>query len=337
MTAQVRNEEYMIRGKRYSKEQYETEKTKFLKEFAKNPDAVKKEFREMLKNTYHKNLNMIKSENCEGDFINDSKNIINGFYMIDSEDCMNVYDSSGLKDCYDNSYNEKSELCVEIDTSYNLYNSKFCTYTITLRDCAYCDQCDHLVECFGCIGLKRQQNRILNKQYSEKEYKAMMEKIKAHMQGTGEFGKPFPENLSPFPYNITMGQDISPLSKTEALDKGFMWYEDEKEATYVGRDAKIPVDIAQIDESICDQILVCEKTGKNYKIIPQEFKFYKKLGIPIPRTSPDQRYKEMQELQPAKSLVETKCHICGESIKTVYAKESGYKVLCEKCYMKEVY
>lgn len=336
MTAQVRSKEFVIRGKQYSKTEYAAEKEKFMKEFVQNPEKIKKEFLAMLKTVYHKNLNMIKAENCLGNFVNDSKNIINGFYTIDSEDCANVYDSSALKDCYDNSYNEKSELSVEIDTSYENYNCKFLTYTITLRDSVYCDQCDHLIECFGCIGLKKQQNRILNKQYSAEDYKKMLAKIKTHMQKTNEWGKPFPPNLTPFPYNITLGYELAPLKKEEALAQGYMWHDEEKPEMPKEKFA-LPAMAADANESICEKILVCEKTGKPYKIIPQELKFYKKFGLPLPRVTPDQRYKELRSLQPPKKLIDAVCALCKTSMKTVYPPEWGYKVICEKCYLEKIY
>ncbi|MBI5151984.1 hypothetical protein HZA39_00455 [Candidatus Peregrinibacteria bacterium] len=336
MTAQARNKEYLIRGKEYSKAEYEKHKKEFLAQLANNPDSIKKEFLELLKSAYHKNLNMIKAENCLGNFINDSKNIINVFYTIDSEDCVNVYDSSALKDCYDNSYNEKSELCVEIDTAYEMYNSKFCTYSITMADSAYCDQCDHLTECFGCIGLKKQQNRILNKQYSAEDYKKMLAKIKTHMEHTGEWGKPFPHNLTPFPYNITLAYELAPLKKEEALKQGYMWHDEEKQEMPKEK-YNLPKTAVEADESICEKILVCEKTGKPYKIIPQELKFYKKFGLPLPRVTPDQRYKELRNLQPPKKLIDATCGLCKSPIKTVYPPEWNYKIICEKCYLEKIY
>jgi hypothetical protein len=337
MSSNLRNKEYCVLNQQYSKEDYGKIKEAFLQKLGNDKNEIDKQFNDLLKKAVHKNLNMINSVDCAGNFINDSKNIVNGFYVIDSQDCTNVYDSSSLKNCYDNSYNEKSELCIEIDTSYELYNSKFCTYTISLRDCSYCDQCDHLTDCFGCIGLKKEKYMILNKKYSKEEYEQMRKKIDEHMKRTGEFGKPFPSTLSPFPYNITVAQDFYPIDQVFAQKLGYMWHSEEKEAAYFGKQYEIPANINDVDESICDKILVCEETGKNYKIIPQELKFYKTFRLPIPRISPDQRYRRLISLEPQKKLIDATCYFCEAEIKTVYPKEYGYKIACENCYLKATY
>ncbi len=178
---------------------------------------------------------------------------------------------------------------------------------------------------------------ILNKKYPKEEYAKMMMRINEHMKRTGEFGKPFPSTLSPFPYNITVAQDFYPLDQAFAAKLGYMWHTEEKEAVYFGQKYEIPADINEVDESICDKILTCEKTGKNYKIIPQELKFYKTFKLPIPRISPDQRYKQLISLEPPKRLTNTICCFCGAETATVYPQEYGYKIACEKCYLNAAY
>ena len=324
LSAQLRNKEYCILNKQYEKNEYEKHKKEFLKNLARNKRKIEGEFKELKKTLFYKNLRLINTENSLGDFITGSKGITNGFYVVDCEDCFNVRDCSKCKDCYDNLANEESELCLEVDTSYELYNSKFCTYGVSLRDVTYCEQCFKLEDCFGCIGMKQEKNLILNKKYTKEEYGKMMKRIKEHM-------------LKTWPYNITTAYGYYPLTKEEALGKGYMWHEEQQEAKHFGKKYEIPIDINDVDESICDKILVCEKTGKNYKVIPQEFKFYKTFNLPIPRISPDQRYKDLLALQPPKKLRDTTCHTCKIPIKTVYPEESGYKVVCEKCYLEKVY
>jgi len=326
LCTQQRNQEYMILNQKYSKTDYAKHKKKFLQQFK----ALKKQ-------TFFKNMRLLNAENSWGDFINDSKNILNGFYIEECEDCINVFDCSKLKNCYDNFTNDLAELCLEADTSYQLYRSKFCTYVGTSSDVEYCDQCFHLEHCFGCIGLKKQKYVILNKKYSKGDYENLRTRITAHMKKIGEYGKPFPANLSSFAYNITTAQDVSPLDKLTAEEMGFQWYQEEKEATYLGEPYKIPAHIQDIDDSICDKILTCEETGKNYKIIPQELKLYKMLGLPLPRTCPDQRYRAMLKMQPPKKLTDTTCSMCGIPIQTVYPKSWERKVVCEKCYLEKTY
>jgi len=338
LSAQLRNKEYCILNKQYTKEEYEKYKEDFLKNLAETKPKIEEEFEKLKKTLFHKNMRLTNTEKSVGDFINDSKGITNGFYIVDCEDCFNVRDCSKCKDCYDNLANEKSELCLEIDTSYELYNSKFCTYVVTVRDVTYCEQCFKLEHCFGCVGMKQEKYLILNKKYTKEEYEKMMPRIKEHMQKTGEWGKPFPPQLTTWAYNITVASEYYPLTKEQALAQGYIWHDEEEEtAPSANEKYTIPADINDVDESICSQTLTCEKTGKNYRIIPQELKFYKTFKIPIPRISPDQRYKELLALQPPKKLRDENCNLCKTQVKTVYPEDSGYKIVCEKCYLEKVY
>ena len=90
-------------------------------------------------------------------------------------------------------------------------------------------------------------------------------------------------------------------------------------------------------DDICQKILLCKITGKPYKIIPQELKFYKDMGIPIPRICPDQRHKERMTLRNPRKLWARKCMKCQKDIQTTYAPERPEIVYCEECYLASVY
>ena len=332
-----RNSKYMILNKQYTKDEYKKLKEDFIKKIWGNKEWAEKSFKDLKKKTPRRNVHNVNSENCTGNFIVNSRNVINGFNATNCEDCMNVYNSDRLKNCYDNQYNDKSELCLECDTCYEVYNCKFSTYFVTSKNVQYCDQCFFLDDCFGCIGLKRQRYVILNKQYSETDYKIMLNKIRSHMRETGEYGKPLPATLSAFAYNETVAQEAYPLTKEEAEKEGYFWHEEVIEAKHFGKPYEMPSSISKIDESICKKILTCEISGKNYKIIPQEYKFHKKFNLPLPRRSPDQRYEDLRALRTKENLRKIKCADCGEATETTYSKEDGLKIICEKCYLKTVY
>jgi hypothetical protein len=319
LSSQQNGKEYMFANQQCTKEEYEEKKTAFLQTLHSDKNALDEQFVKMVSETPHRHLHQTNTQNCTGNFINNSKNIRNGYYVIDSEDCVNVYDSSYLKNCYDNSYNEESELCLEIDTAYRLYDVKFCTYSMTLKESAYCDQCGNSDHCFGCIGIKKQKYMILNKQYSKEDYEEMMKKIKAHMQETGEWGKPFPSTLTTFPYNTTIAYEHYPLSKEEAISQGYMWHDEEPEVIAV------------------EDALTCKISGKQYKVIPQEAEFYEKFSLPTPKISPEQRYKELVKFQAQKNMTTRACSSCQKETQTVYPEESGVKILCEECYLAVMY
>ena len=322
-----RNKQYMVRNKQLTKEEYE----KVERDFGK----MQGEFDQMIRGAIYRDMRIINSESSFGDFIKDSNNIVNGYEIFESEDCVNCYNCHNIKDCYDNLANDQSELCMDCDTSYELYNCKFCSYVGNSSNVTYCDQCFHLEDSFGCVGLLKHKNMILNKKYSEQEYRDMMVKIEEHMKKTGEWGKPFPANLSSFAYNMTVAYDLHPMSREDALARGFLWHDVEEK--FKGEEfVTLPsYDSAELDESVCEKVLKCDESSEGYKVIPQELKFYKRFGLPVPRISPDERYKKFLSMQFRKKVKDSSCSKCGVSIKTTCP--GGLKVMCEKCYEGELY
>ncbi len=154
---------------------------------------------------------------------------------------------------------------------------------------------------FGCIGVKQGKFCILNKQYSEEEYKKLREKIIEHMKKTGEWGEFFPSGISPFAYNETVAYEFFPVDEKFAEKFNWRWKEIDKR-DYQPSDVQIPDNIAEVDSSFCGKVLACTETGKNYKIVPQELKFYQKMNIPIPIVCPDMRHIRRFKLQKVPSF-----------------------------------
>lgn len=337
LCAGIRNGQYMILNQKYSKEEYEKYKENFLNNLWKSTKNAYQSLENLKRQIPHRNVFVINGENCSGNFLINSKNLTHCFNVTNSEDCINLYNCDRLKNCYDNYHNDKSELCLECDTSYESYNCKFSTYFVGAKNVQYCDQCFFIENCFGCIGLKREKNMILNKQYDEADYKIMLNRIRAHMQATGEYGKPLPITLSAFAYNETVASETHPLTREEAEKEGFFWHKEVADVKHFGNEFKLPENSHDIDSSVCDKILTCESSGKPYKIIPQEYHFYKKLNLPLPRLCPDQRYKNLLKLRNKETLRETNCSFCNKKIETAYPLETPYKIVCQNCYLKENY
>ena len=337
LCAGLRNQSYMVLNKQYTKDEYELYKKEFLGSLNREKSKILKTFEELKEKIPHRNLQITNSENCMGDYIGNSKNLVHSFYATKCEECVNIYNCYNMKTTCDGFSLDRGELCTECDTSFETYNCAYTTYVATATYSQYCDQCFYVDYCFGCIGLKRQKYMILNKRYSKEDYEKMIIKIKEHMKRTGEWGHPFPYQLSPFAYNQTVAYDTYPLTKNQVLSSGLMWYESKEEAKYFGQDYKIPDNVNEVDESICDRILICEKTGKNYKIIPHELEFYKKFNLPLPRTCPDERYRELLNLQNPHKLRDANCSECKKEIKTSYSANTTYKIVCEECYLKQKY
>lgn len=157
------------------------------------------------------------------------------------------------------------------------------------------------------------------------------------MQSTGEWGQFFPVKHSPVGYNESLSYEYFPLSKEEIKQRGWKWHSDDSSAVYQGMAPEIPDHIKDVNQSITEAILKCEASGKLYKIMPQELRFYKQMGIPIPRRSPQQRHKDRMALRPPRQLYNRECDVCKTKLQSPYAPNRPERIYCEGCYLKEVY
>jgi len=64
----------------------------------------------------------------------------------------------------------------------------------------------------------------------------------------------------------------------------------------------LPDSIAQVDDSILEKIIVCESSGRVFRIIKPELEFYRKMGLPLPRRHPSVRYVERLNKKPKREL-----------------------------------
>jgi hypothetical protein len=170
------------------------------------------------------------------------------------------------------------------------------------------------------VGLKDAEYCILNKQYTKEEYEDLVPRIIEHMESTGEWGNFFPMNVSPFADNETIVSEFFPLSKEEVLDRGWKWFDE------AGRSGSAEGDA-----------VVCEVTGKSFKIIPQEKQVYSRFGILLPKRSPNQRHLDRIALRNPMKLNDIVCSKCGVNLKSTYSSDRAEKVYCEKSYLEEVY
>jgi len=121
------------------------------------------------------------------------------------------------------------------------------------------------------------------------------------------------------------------------LKLGAKWKIEKIEGSYHGEDYKIPEDIREVGDDICNKVLKCRTTGRHYKIIPQELKFYRKMKLPIPLNCPDERHYQRLSLHNPFKLWVRKCDKCGKKIQSSYSSDRAKIVYCEKCYLQDVY
>lgn len=254
---------------------------------------------------------------------------------MNSVDCSYLYNSELCYEC-SNMY-EKTQLSYQTLGTIDVYHVAFSTYAFLSSELLYCDMIYHSKNLFGCAGLKKKQYCILNKQYSKEAYERLVTKIIEHMKKTGEWGQFFPIKFSPHGYNDTLANEYYPLPKKEVLKHGWNWQEEEASVSYQGPEVTVADNMRDVPEDITEKILRCEVSGKPYKIMKQELKFYREQGIPIPRQCPDQRYDDRLKLRNPRVIYNRSCGKCSAPIATTYAPDRPEKVSCENCYREAVY
>jgi len=160
------------------------------------------------------------------------------------------------------------------------------------------------------------------------------------MQRTGEWGRFFPHELSPFDYNESMSQEFYPLSREQALSRGFRWRDTPEEIPQVKKiipATQLPDAITDIPDDILHWAIQCEATNRPFRIVKHELEFYRKMGLPVPHLHPDERHRRRMTLRNPWRLWKRPCMKCGKEMQTSYAPERPEIVYCEECYLKEVY
>lgn len=331
------DKEYCIFNKQCTPEEFEAQNKLLL---SGGLERATEQFREWLKKMPKKYYFGNSNESFSGDSIHHIKNSFHCFDAAELENCKYCNYAFQSSNCMDlHVFGDRSSWLYQCTaTGQNCSNDLFCLLCWNSSNNLYCHLINGSQNCFGCSGLKSKKYCILNKQYTKEDYERLVPKIIAHMRKTGEWGEYFPVQISAFGYNDSEAQEYFPLSKKEATEKGWRWQdEDRVEEKYMGPEVEIPETIEAVDESICSKILVCTVTGKPYKIIPQELKFYKQTGIPLPKKCPEQRHRERWALRNPRHIWVRKCDRCQKDVETTYALDRPEIVYCEECYLSTVY
>jgi hypothetical protein len=334
----LRNKGYHWFNEELSKEEYTKKLSGVLGSYSKMVEA-RKQFEDFSLKFPRKENNDLKTVNSTGDYLFECKNVYDSFEISKSEDSHYLFSSKEVKDSIGTiGYGTRSERLLEVVATglssnvigtYGAENSSDILYSFYIANCQ---------NCIGCDALKNGKYAIFNKEYSKEEY----EKIKAHivkeLTDLGIHGLMMPPELAPFAYNETIGQDNFPMTKEEVLAAGFRW-EDDIQMTK-GKETLLPEDIPDhirdVPDTIINEILKCVFCERNYKIIPQELDFYKKMVLPIPRKCFYCRHRNRIVRRGPYKFWNRNCAKCEKGITTNYAPERPEIVYCEQCYQQEV-
>jgi len=333
----LKEKQYYIFNEKYDKKSYESELKKYLPLKNSEIEEVAEKLISAAPKVPTKYYHGYSVENCIGDYMLECKDCFWCFDIDKSQGCRYGENIMRCTDTVDCARTTLCELCFECLSAVNSYEVKFCIMTWFSKNCMYCDGCNSCKNCFGCIGLKSKEYCIFNKQYSKEEYEKLVSEIVEYMKKTSEWGEFFPVSLSPFGYNETVANEFYPLEESEALKLGAKWSDYETGAQFHGGEVELPETVDEVDDEILNKILICEGSGKPYRVIAPELRLYRKIKVPVPHKSPNQRHKDRIGMRNPRKLWKRECTRCGKEIRTTYATNRPEIIYCEECYLKEVY
>jgi hypothetical protein len=254
------------------------------------------------------NVEIENCDNCSGNYIYNSKGVRDSFFVRDCEDVRYAFGlDNGARDCQDITIpGFNPELCYQgMIIGFNVYRCLF-SYRVA-HQCSnliYCWLCFYSKDCFGCVGLRRKQYCIFNKQYTKEQYEILVPKIIRKMQETGEWGQFFPAHYSAIPYNLSFAQRYFPRTKEQALATGQRWLDEQvsESADAIPADS-LPDSVDELSDSL---VIRSESTGASFKITKHEIVRYRKMKIPLPRSTyrerMDARFSLLGGVEPRPSL-----------------------------------
>lgn len=358
----LKNARYAIFNKTVSKGEYES----FAAELSSREKLreVKEKAHAYQAGFPVKYLHGMRNVDVTGDYVLNSKNSRYVFDSDELEDTQYLNHGHQAKNSQD-SYVlvDKSELCYQVVSGIAL-NNTICSYCVWHGyDIAYSDTCENSHHLFGCVGLRKKEYCILNREYTKDEYerisKEIIEQMKKvpHIDAKGriyEYGDFFPADFSPFAYNETVALEYGSIGAAEAREKGFKWKEEERkkyQPTLLSHN--IPGSVDGVDDSITKEVIECAHKGEcsdqcttAFRITSDELALYRRLQIPLPTLCFNCRHAERTQVRNPRKLWRRSCmcdranhmhgEACSNEFETSYAPERPEIVYCEACYQAEV-
>lgn len=282
-----------------------------------------------------------RNNNVSGNHIYNARNVQHSFDIKSGENSKYCYTVRKTLDSFDLSFTGDAEECYQSMTVLGSSRAIGSMILADSRDVLYSEHCYNSHDLIGCYGLRKKSYCILNKQYSKEEYEELKNKIIESLRVRNEWGLFLPKEMSPFAYNEAIVNEYMPLSKEEALAKGFRWKDDIPETRGQGtiKYSDLPTYPNAYSDSLMKETLTCENCDRNFKLINREINFYKKFRLSLPANCFNCRHAARMSKRNPRDLWKGKCASCSKEIFTSYRPEdqSKYPIYCESCYNKEVY
>lgn len=156
-----------------------------------NEQEIRRRFEELKHSTPRITLLQIDCEDSTGNGLSHCQRVHESYDAVECQDSGYLLESKGIKDSWDITVLEQSELCYEISTAHIMNNCNFCFFCTECSDVEYSEIMISCQNCFGCISLHHKQYYILNQPYSKEEYFKKVAEIKDQLRAQGLYGKMF--------------------------------------------------------------------------------------------------------------------------------------------------
>lgn len=337
-----------------------------------------KEYGEFSNSCFHPAVRNTNAEGSVGSQINNCKHMIFSFGGEGTDDSRYCSTQWRSHDVMDVEAASSSQLIYNCIWSTKMYGSLVIVNNFgELRDSYYDFYTRGGNNLLGCFGIQNQEYCILNKKYPKDQRETLARKIVGDICAKHQWGKFLDTKNSPFPYNDTLADKFFPVKETkignvvtlinprgigqvEIVEPGKfispafldLWGSEklsilrrtQEVELNIPPDDKvmhaqdIPDDINDVDERILDKVIICEQTGRPFKLTRLEFDFYKTYELPIPTRHYEQRELDRHEnIIPDRYLDTCICDKCGKETLCEHRPDRSYKVYCEVCYKKEIY
>ena len=337
----LRNKSYCFFNEQLTKEEYEKRMTTINLGNRDELRHTEERFWKLVKANPVRGTRNEQALNSVGNFILQSRNCYECYKAEKGENLRYADTTIGNKDSMDYAVSGGSELLYETTAvGSQCSNVKFSFGSKFITDSEFVINCRNVNNCFACIGLENKSYCIFNKQYTPEEYAKLVDELKTAMLERGEYGEFFSFKFSPYAYIDTFASLVFPLEKEtmESLEAypGSPTDEDTSSNLRVLTPEEIPKDISQVTDEILKKTLICEITGRPFRIIKEELEFYRQKNLPLPTVHPNERIRRRYlSVHPARLFDDT-CANCHKAIKSMYKTSDGFRPYCENCYQKEI-
>lgn len=186
LSGNLQHASYVFKNKKYQKDEY----GKLVRAYKTETSTHKlyNEWLDLCRKTPRLSLTTTQCENCMGSDLSFSKNAYMGFDLVNAEDFLYSEEGGFGKDCCD-TFLTTGELHYECyGVTKKSYNCNFCVGLTTCVNCEFCTRCYDCSDCFGCAYLKGKKFYVLNKAYSEADYKQEVKSLKTALKDARLYG-----------------------------------------------------------------------------------------------------------------------------------------------------